>query len=86
MTADVSSLRLLLVSFAGWINRHQQDVIEYHVEENHVLREQLKGQRLRLTDDRRRRLAAKGHRLGRRLLRRVATIVTPDTILRCIGA
>jgi putative transposase len=28
------------------------------------------------------RLPAKGHRLGRRILRRVATIVTPDTILR----
>ena len=82
MTADVSRLRLLLVSFAGWINRHQQDVIEYLAEENHVLREQLKGQRLRLSDDQRRRLAAKGHRLGRRLLGRVATIVTPDTILR----
>ena len=76
-------LRLLLVSFAGWINRHQQDLIEYLVEENHILREQVKGQRLRLTDDqRRRRLATKGHRLGRQLLGRVATIVTPDTILR----
>jgi len=82
MTANVSRLRLLLVSVAGWINRHQQDVIEYLIEENHVLREQLKGQRLPLTDDQRRRLAAKGHRLGRGLLGRVATIVTPDTILR----
>jgi transposase InsO family protein len=36
-----------------------------------------------LTDYQRRRLAAKGHRLGRRVLRQVATIVTPDTILRC---
>jgi len=48
MTADVSRLRLLLVSFAGWINRHQQEVIEYLVEENHVLREQVKDRRLRL--------------------------------------
>jgi putative transposase len=82
MTADVVRLRLLLVSLAGWINRYQQHVIEYLVEENRVLREQLKGHRLRLTDDERRRLAAKGHRLGRRLLTRVATIVTPDTIVR----
>src|SRR5215510_12930101 len=82
MTADVLRLRLLLVFFAGWINRHQQELIEYLVEENRVLREQVKGRRLRLTDDPRRRLAAKGHRLGRRLLGRVATIVTPDTILR----
>jgi hypothetical protein len=35
-----------------------------------------------LTDDQRRRLAAKGKRLGRQVLRQVATIVTPDTILR----
>src|SRR5262245_17757087 len=82
MTPDVSRLRILLVSLAGWINRYQQHVLEYLVEENRVLREQLKGHRLRLTDDQRRRLAAKGHRLGRRLLSRVATIVTPDTILR----
>jgi hypothetical protein len=41
-----------------------------------------KGRRLRLTDDQRRRLAAKGQRLGRRVVRQVATIVTPDTIRR----
>ncbi len=57
-------------------------VIEYLVEENRVLRGQLMGRRLRLTGDERRRLAAKGRRLGRRLLRQVATIVTPDTNLR----
>ena len=33
-------------------------------------------------DNQRRRLAAKGKRTGRRLLVQVATIVTPDTILR----
>jgi putative transposase len=42
----------------------------------------LRGRRLRLTDDQRRRLAVLGERLGRRVLTRVATIVTPDTILR----
>jgi putative transposase len=63
-------------------NRRQQHVIEYLVEENRVLKEQLTGRRLRLTDDQRRRLAAKGRWLGRRVLRQVATIVTPDTILR----
>src|SRR2546428_7299265 len=82
MTADLSPLRLLLVTLAGWVNRHQQQVIEYLMEENRVLREQLKGRRVRLTDDQRRRLAAKGQPVGRRILRLVATIVTPDTILR----
>ena len=37
---------------------------------------------MRLTDDQRRRLAAKGKPLGRRSLHQVATLVTPDTILR----
>jgi transposase InsO family protein len=82
MTADVYPLQVLLVTLAGWVNRHQQHVIEYLVEENRVLKEQVKGRRLRFTDDQRRRLAAKGRRLGRRVLRQVATIVTPDTILR----
>jgi hypothetical protein len=58
MTTDLSPLRLLLVTLAGWVNRHQQQVIEYLVEENGVLRKQLKGRRVRLTDDQRRRLAA----------------------------
>jgi hypothetical protein len=82
MKADFYPLQVLLVTLAGWVNRHQQHVIEYLVEENRVLKEQMKGRRPRLTDDQRRRLAAKGRRLGRRVLRQVATIVTPDTILR----
>jgi putative transposase len=82
MTADLYPLQVLLVTLAGWVNRHQQYVIDYLVAENRVLKEQVKGRRLRLTDDQRRRLAAKGRRLGRRVLRQVATIVTPDTILR----
>jgi hypothetical protein len=79
MTADVSRLQVLLVTLAGWVNRHQQYVIEYLIEENRVLKGQLKGRRLRLTDDQRRRLAAKGRRLDRRVLRQVATMVSPDT-------
>src|SRR2546427_7528764 len=82
MTTDLFPLRLLLVTLAGWVNRHQQQVIESLVEENRVLKEQLKRRRVRLTDDQRRRLAAKGQPLGRRILRQVSTIVTPDTILR----
>ena len=73
--------QLLLVTVAGWINRHQQDVIDYLVEENRVLKGQLRGRRVRLTDDERRRLAVKGKALGRSVLEKVATIVTPDTIM-----
>ena len=75
-------LRLLLTAVAGWVHREQAATIEYLLEENRVLREQMGKRRLRLTDDQRRRLAAKGVALGRRLLDRLATIVTPDTILR----
>src|SRR5215469_3139061 len=82
MTSDSLPLRLLLATLAGWVNRSQQHVIDYLIEENRALREQLRGRRVRLSDDQRRRLATKGQRLGRRVLRQVATIVTPDTILR----
>ena len=80
--ADRIALQLLLLTFSGWVNRHQQQVLEYLIEENRALKEQLAGRRLRLTDDQRLRLAAKGKQIGRRLLMQVATIVTPDTILR----
>jgi transposase InsO family protein len=80
--ADLYPLQLLLLTFSGLINRRQQEVIEYLIEENRVLREQLKGRKLRLNDDQRRRLAEKGKKLGRRLLSQVITIVTPDTLLR----
>jgi transposase InsO family protein len=51
-------------------------------EENRVLREQLRGKRIRFIDEQRRRLAAKGKVLGRKTLRELGCIVTPDTILR----
>src|SRR6266852_792644 len=56
-------------------------IIDYLHEENRVLREQLGGRRLRLSDDQRRRLAARAKGLGRKLLAELATIVTPETLL-----
>jgi len=47
-----------------------------------VLKEKLGTKRILLNDDQRQRLAVKGKILGRKLLEQVATIVTPDTILR----
>jgi transposase InsO family protein len=73
---------LLLLILAGWINRHQQKVIEYLQVENQVLKEKLGKRRILLTDDQRRRLAVKGKLLGRRARQEITTIVTPDTILR----
>jgi hypothetical protein len=54
----------------------------YLIEENRVLTAQLGGHRLRLTDTERRRLAALAHSLSRERLKAVATIATPDTLLR----
>ena len=40
----------MLVALAGRLNRHQQAVIEYLKEESAILKEQLAGKRLKLTD------------------------------------
>jgi hypothetical protein len=57
-------------------------LIEYLQEENRVLHEQLDGKRLLFTDAQRGRLARKAKCLGRRRLREISTLVTPDTLLR----
>jgi len=74
--------QFLLVALAGWINRHQQDVIAYLQEENQVYRELASGKRPRFSDEQRRRLAAKAKALGRRTLEGLDCMVTPDTLLR----
>jgi hypothetical protein len=82
MDFNLQPWQLYLVILTGWINRHQQEVIEYLLTENQVLKEKLGKKRILLTDDQRRRLAVKGKTLGRKALRELTTIVTPDTILR----
>jgi hypothetical protein len=81
MTNAIQPFHLLVIALASWLNRHQQAVIDYLIEENRVLKEQLEGQRLRFTDDQRIRLAVKAKVLGRRLLDELETLVTPDTLL-----
>ena len=44
-------VQFLLLVLAGWVNRQQQDVIDYLQEENRVLRAGLRGKRLKLSDD-----------------------------------
>ena len=82
MPRVLDPFRFLLIAVAGWMNQQQQFAIDYLREENRVLREQLGHRRLRLTNDQRRRLAAKAKRLCRRILKEVAGIVTPDTLLK----
>src|SRR5262249_54028634 len=79
--ATLNPFLFVVISFAGWMNQHQQHVIEYLIEENRVLREQIGNRRLRFSDNQRRRLAARAKKLGRRLLAQVATIVTPETLM-----
>ena len=76
----MNPLALLVICVAGWLNRHQQDVIEYLQEAIRVLKESL-GKQPRFNDGQRRRLAIKGRRLGRPTLARFASLVTPNTLL-----
>jgi putative transposase len=73
---------MLLLVLTGWLEHREREAIGYLIEENRLLRRQLGGRRLRFTDDERRRLARRAFRVGRRALREIATIVTPDTLLR----
>src|SRR6266702_2973671 len=75
-------LHVLIAMVAGWLQRHQQQVITYLLAENRVLKAQLGGRRLRLTDTERQRLAALAHPLGRKRLKELATLASPDTLLR----
>lgn len=79
---DASALRFVLVVLTGWLDRQERQALAYLMEENRVLRRQLGQQRIQFTDADRRRLTVRGYRLGRQVLRQIATIVTPDTILR----
>jgi putative transposase len=82
MPKTLDPFRFLLVAVAGWMNQQQQHAIEYLREENQILRAQLGNRRLRFTDNQRRSLAAKARRLGRRMLAEMATVVTPETLLK----
>jgi hypothetical protein len=68
-------------NFTAWLGRKEREILAYVIEEIQVLRRQLGGQCLRLTDHDRRQLAARAYRIGRQTLREVATIVTLGTLL-----
>ena len=81
MTNVITPFQFLAIALAGWLNRQQQAVIDYLIEENRVLKDQLDGHRLRFTDEQRIRLAVKAKVLGRRTLDEIETLVTPGTLL-----
>jgi hypothetical protein len=82
----VFPFHLLVAMLCGWLPREQQDVMAFLREENRVLKTRLDGRRLRLDDHERRRLGELGHRLGRRVLADIVTIMTPETILRSVAS
>jgi hypothetical protein len=43
-----------LLTLTSWLDRREREVLAYLIEENRILRRQLGGRRLRLTDDDRR--------------------------------
>ena len=68
MKSHLHPWQLLLLILAGWINRRQQDAVEYLITENRILKQKLGKKRILLSDDQRRQLAVKGKILGRRFL------------------
>jgi hypothetical protein len=58
MPAFLTPLSFIITSIAGSLDQYPQHAIDYLIEENRVLREQIGDRRLRFTDDQRRRLAA----------------------------
>ena len=64
-------------AMAGWMNRQQQEVIEYLREENRVLREKLGHKRIILNESQKRRLATAAMKLGKDLLAQFGTLFSP---------
>ena len=77
---DPAALQMVLGVLTGWLDRREREAIAYLIEENRLLRRQLGSRRLRLTDDDRRRLAARAYRVGRAALQEIATIATPGHV------
>jgi len=79
---DPTAAHWFFLTLTAWFHRRDADAIAYLLEENRTLRAQLDHRPLHLTDDQHRRLAVLGHRVGRAGLHKLASLVTPDTILR----
>ena len=60
--------QFVFVILAGWLNREQQQVIDYLRTENQVLKETHGKKLIFLNDDQRRHLAVKGKILGSKML------------------
>ena len=75
-------LTFLLIVVSGWVNRRQLTIIEFLQAENRMLKERLRGKRIRFTDAERALLGRKAKAVGRKSLQELDTIVSPDTLMR----
>lgn len=82
MVAALFPLQYVIAACSLWLNRQQQEVIDYLKEENRLLKEKLGDRKLHFTDTERRRLALRAKALGRKVLAQLDALVTPDTLLR----
>src|SRR5450432_597192 len=82
MVPSLPPLQFLILLVASWLGRRQGQAIEFLRTENRVLRARLGRRRLCFTDAERRLLGETGKPLGRSLLAEVASLATPETILR----
>src|SRR5262245_38620637 len=76
MDSILQHWQLAVMILAGWVNRHQQEIIEFLRAENG---QETASCSTTISGDA---SPSKGKLLGRKLLEQVSTIVTPDTILR----
>jgi len=68
-------LSFLLMIVSGWVHRHQLIVIEFLQAENRLLKETLRGKRIRFTDAERALLARKAKAVGRKALLELDTLL-----------
>ena len=75
----------LRMAVSGWVHRRQLIVIEFLQAENRLLKQRLRGKRIRFTDAERTLLARKAKAVGRKALLKLDTVVSPDTLMRWHG-
>jgi len=77
---------MLLIMLAGWINRQQQEAINYLMEENKILKHELLKatgkKRIILNKAQKRRLGILAKRVGRKMLFDISCVFAPDTLLK----
>jgi putative transposase len=82
MTMILKPWHVAVAALSGWVHEQQRQIIEFQNDEIEALLQTMGRKRILLSDAQRRILAVKGKALGRKTLRELTTIVTPDTILR----